>query len=119
MGYSGRGGGSTTQIHTNVPAHECVCTFTRSSAPYVGNPSFCVTLHPPRLLCYNVILKHIHIDVLHYSINISRVANYERFLFKRLSGFSEQLFNCSTQPYQCKSRRPCKKKKKKVLLTIR
>ncbi len=85
-----------------------------------------VLLRYPPSTSYNVIFKHIHLcfslhpdtDVLHYSINISRVANYERFLFKRLSGFSKQLFNCSTQHYQCKSRRPCKKKTR-FLLTIR
>lgn len=101
----------------------------------------CLYLQFPTLRLKSVLLRHLpalfimsylgtfilasaytpDIDVLHYGINISRVANYERFLFKRLSGFSKQLFNCSTQPYQCKSRRPCKEKKKKnkVLLTIR
>lgn len=77
------------------------------------NLSFSITLHPPLLICY-VTLKHIHhcfslhpdTDMVHCSINISRVANYERFLLKRLYGFSKQLFNCSTQPYQHKSRRP-------------
>lgn len=53
------------------------------------------------------------INVLHYRINISRVANYERFLFKRLSGSGNELFNWSAQPYQRKSERPCQGEKKK------
>lgn len=60
-----------------------------------------ITLNPPFLLCFNVQLKHIHqsfslcfdTDVLNYIINISREANYEHFVFKRLYGFSKQFFN--------------------------
>ena len=93
----------------------CPSTFPSNHVPYCDITLYFKHLHP-------CIRLHPDIDALHYGINNSRVANYERFLFKRLSGSSEQLFNCSTQPYQCKSRRPCKKKKKKknkVLLTIR
>lgn len=43
--------------------------------------------------------------------------NYEKFLIKRLFSFSKKLFNCSTQPYQRKSRCPCQKTR--VLLTTR
>lgn len=83
----------------------CPSTLLSNHIPYCDIMSYFKHLHP----CISL---YPDIDALHYGINKSRVANYERFLFKRLSGSSEQLFNCSTQPYQCKSRRPCKKKKK-------
>lgn len=50
---------------------------------------------------------HPGINALHYPHN--REANDENFLFKRLFSFSKKLFNCSTQPYQRKSRCPCQK----------
>lgn len=58
---------------------------------------------------------HPSFNVLHYPNN--RVGNYEKFLIKRLFSFSKKLFNCSTHPYQGKSRCPCQKIR--VLLTTR
>lgn len=52
---------------------------------------------------------------LHPGINVLHYPNNRKSLFKRLFSFSEKLFNCSTQPYQRKSRCPCQKTR--ILLT--
>lgn len=62
----------------------------------------CAVLH-----VHPCFILHSGINVLHYRINASRVANYERFLFKRLFWLPSSVLTVLLNLHQRKSKCPC------------